>query len=145
MHRLLYSAAPLLAGSLAMGPALASPLMEYCDRSKVHMASGSGGAASDVSRCPFCRMPPEAHGHGSNDVPPHPPLWHRGIPARTPYPKLAMAEPATPSARGADGVKICLTCHDGSLAAMLIVEATDAKNVPDSSSGKRDASLTASH
>lgn len=95
----------------------------------VRAAAGSGDSASDAPRCPYCRMQPTAI-HGSDSLPLHAPLWHRGIPASAAYPRQSMSDPSTQSTRGAGGVKVCLTCHDGTLAGMLSSASPDAEIAP---------------
>ncbi len=107
--------------AILSGSALAAPASEVSSTKHNLSVSGSGpvGAAGEKEICAFCHTP-----HGANNFPGSP-LWNREVSGETytvySSPSLdAEAIRGSVLAQPAGSSKLCLSCHDGTLAINVV-------------------------
>ncbi|HGG59063.1 MAG TPA: hypothetical protein ENK26_03990, partial [Gammaproteobacteria bacterium] len=104
----------LLLGSCLSGVAPAERIADVRNTKHNLSASGPGTvkAVSESRVCIFCHTP-----HGANTSVPNAPLWNRQLPTSTYTPYLSESIDANDIAAEPGGSsKLCLSCHDGTLA-----------------------------
>ena len=98
---------------LCMGPAVAATLSDVRNTKHNLSVTGPGPvkAVSETQVCVFCHTP-----HGAENVPAAP-LWNRKLSGATYTPYTSTSIDATDiTATPGGSSKLCLSCHDGTLA-----------------------------